>query len=1145
MPEIPSLRKQFLLIFLPLCVGVIAGALLICHVLIHTELTRMRGDDDERVKLGVAELRANMQAPQQHLMSLPHEAPIRAALEDPTPAHLIGMQNAFVSLLQRNPEYDQARWIDESGQERVRVDKTENPLQPEIVTGPRLQDKSKRDYYTDTRSLPVGEIYISRLDLNVENDKIELPIKPTLRFVTALADRTGKRRGILVINYLAAPMLANLLRVGRSGEPQLMLLDRNGYWMSGAAPADTWGFMYGNAATLAGRNPAVWAKIDTATSGNVLDRSGLWSWSTIDTRHVLAPLRSAYAGPSWRVVMHQPAQAIWAVYRDIGIPAVVICALLLLAFAGLSWLLAVRSKLRQDELEAHIKANAEAQANVRRVVELERAQKASAMLTAIIDSSEDAIISKNLDGIITSWNRGAEKLFGYTADEAIGQAMLLLFPPGREEEERHILEQIRHGETLSHFETVRRTKAGVLIDISATISPILDAAGHVIGASKIARDITEHNRARAELEQHRERLEEMVAQRTAQIGEANQQLHELNDKLGHALEEARAANIAKTQFLANMSHEIRTPMNAVLGFIALVLEGELPGEVRRQLTTAHNAAKSLLLLINDILDVSKLQSKKLELEHVSFNLAELLEDSLDMLRIKAQEKGLTLTLHYPSGVQLNYVGDPMRIRQIVTNIAGNAIKFTDSGHVTVSVAAERIPDLVHITFADTGIGMSAEQVERAFQPFAQADASTSRRYGGTGLGLTICSQLVQIMGGRIWVDSELGRGSEFHVVLRLEPSGGESNISVQTYTSDTPIHAARRFRILMVDDIQENCELAQIRLTQQGHSVMLAQNGQEAIALFQQHAFDVVLMDVHMPVMNGLEATREIRRLEQAGGRAERISIVALTASVMAQQRHQCEAAGMTAFIAKPIDFGELARVMEAVVPAGRGTPMDPASETPPVLPAEAFSSSTPADVLDIQAGVLRWRDVARYKAGLASFGQHYGDAAGRLLQLYRAGNWQEAHALAHAVKGVAGNLALPAVAAIASELTDAFLLHQDHDIDARLQRLDLEMAHAMTAIVDYTRDHAATPSHVEAPIQIDHHRMLQGLESLRTALESDDPSQIEPVFDQLAPGLPTSDRAYLGGLIREFEFQSARDWVERSTLAIAQALAADRVEQA
>jgi len=1251
----PHWRRQFLLLFLPLCGGLIIFAILISQILIRSELNRVRSDDVIRVELGAAGLLSNLKNPQRHLMSLPNEAPIRAAINDPTPVNLVGMQQAFTSLLQRNLEYDQARWIDQSGHERVRVDKTNNDHSPRVVPNAELQDKSTRDYFTDTLNLPMGKIYTSRLDLNIENGKVQIPYKPTLRFVTPVTDDAGHRRGILVINYLAGPMLESFSRIGNHGAVQLMLLNRDGYWLSSSQGDDTWGFMFGHTITLAQRHPDAWAHLMRSRSGDYLSDNGLWVWDVVDTEASLAPQQVGTA-PTWIVVAHQSPAVIYAIYRQIWDGAALICAPLLLVFAGLCWHAVWRSCLRNEALEARLIADAEVRASKRRVLELERMQQDSGMLTAIIESTEDAILSKDLDGIITSWNRGAEKLFGYTAQEAIGQHMVLLFPANKEEEERRILQRIRQGETIGHFDTVRRTKAGVLIDVSVTISPILDKTGRVIGASKIARDVTERNRAKAELDLYREHLEELVDQRTAQIAQANAQLREreafiitvtdnlpglvgywdldlrcrfanrayreffgrsaeeivgmpintlfgdevqeqnhqliqavlagepqrferqmrsasgeisqgfahyipdwrdgqvigffvlvtdvtslkqaegelreLNDKLELALDEARAANMAKTQFLANMSHEIRTPMNAVLGFIALVLEGEISDGVRRQLVTAHNAAKSLLLLINDILDLSKLQSKKLELEHVSFNLASLLQDCLEMLHIRAEEKGLALTLDYPKEAQRYFFGDPMRVRQIVTNIVGNAIKFTDTGYVHVTVTQPQTPDEIVITVVDTGIGMTAAQLERAFQPFAQGDASTSRRYGGTGLGLTICRQLAEIMDGKIWAESTFGQGSQFYTLLRLAPASGEVSTVGQPHRANPTAPAARHFRVLLADDIAENRELAQIRLVHQGHSVTLAENGQEVVDLFQQQPFDIILMDMHMPLMNGLDATLAIRRLE--GATNPHIPIIALTASVMPQQRNQCLAVGMSGFVAKPVDFGELARLMEQLVPHKHGTPSSEAAvgfDTPEdVSPHE----SQPApDAIDTITGIKRWIDPSRYRNALASFADHYGDAAVRLSRLHEANDWHAAHELAHGLKGVAGNLALPAVSAIATELTESLMLHQEAALTQQIDALDVELQRATAAITHYLQRDGIAPV---LPEPIDVTTQLQRLNALRVALESDDPDAIEPVFEQMAPGMLDRDRIYLRELIHEFEFVRAREWVDHTTASITQA---------
>jgi PAS domain S-box-containing protein len=527
-----------------------------------------------------------------------------------------------------------------------------------------------------------------------------------------------------------------------------------------------------------------------------------------------------------------------------------------------------------------------------RALDLDEAHKAAATLAAIIESSDDAIVGKTIDGIVTSWNRGAERLFGYRADEMIGRPMMTLLAPGQEQQELDILKRIARGETIEHFEAQRRHKGGHLIDVSVTISPIRDAAGRVIGASKIARDITE-------------------AKQAAQFVRAN-------EKLAAALSAAEAESRAKGQFLANMSHEIRTPMNAVLGFVGLALEAELSDTVRHQLQTAHNSAKSLLLLINDILDLAKLHSGKITLEMIEFSLPNLLRDTLNMLQIKAEEKKLRLEFSYDLALDDNFRGDPTRIRQILVNLIGNALKFTESGTVMVSVSAVPESKLIRITISDTGIGMTTEQAARIFQPFTQADDSTSRRYSGTGLGLTISAQLVELMGGTIQVESEAGKGSRFHATLQLEPTPDMLPVSDDARANDAMFQSSRRLRVLLVDDVEANLELGETRLRGQRHDVTVARNGSEAVALFRQDAFDVILMDVHMPVMDGIDATREIRKMECRTGPP--LPIIALSASVLPAERGQCLEAGMSHFVSKPIDFAEVLRLMEIVVPGANPT---------------------------------------------------------------------------------------------------------------------------------------------------------------------------------------------------------------------------------
>jgi PAS domain S-box-containing protein len=526
MMESCSLLQSFFALFLPLAGLVIVVAFIGGNLRIDSHLDSMVTEEIVHVRLGAAELVDELDAPIRHLMSLPKEGPIRAGIDDPSPDKRAGLAAAFLSLLLHNPAYDQARWIDQNGRELVRVDKSKGGSEPEIVPESRLQDKAGSYYFADSVVLGAGEIFISPLDLNIENGGVESPYKPMLRVATPVTDRAGNRRGILILNVLGAPILADFARIASRGGDKIMLLNRKGYWLYPPDSTEPWGFMLGHPDGLGNRYPLAWARIRGVPSGHFFDDDGLWTWETIEAESTDLAGLSKTGEPYWVTLSHRPAQAIRAVYYGVWLPTALIAIPLLLIFAGLSWLVTVRSKLRQDALIARAAAETVAEESRRRVVELEEAHKSSATLAAIVESSDDAIIGKTLDGIITSWNRGAERVFGYRADEALGHAMMMLFPSRLEQEERNILERVGHGETIRHFDTVRRCRNGREIDVSVTISPIRDGAGRIIGASKIARDVSERKRATAELERHREHLEDLVGERTAQIVATNERLRE-------------------------------------------------------------------------------------------------------------------------------------------------------------------------------------------------------------------------------------------------------------------------------------------------------------------------------------------------------------------------------------------------------------------------------------------------------------------------------------------------------------------------------------------------------------------------------------------------------------------------------------------
>lgn len=503
---------------------------------------------------------------------------------------------------------------------------------------------------------------------------------------------------------------------------------------------------------------------------------------------------------------------------------------------------------------------------------------------SLIESNIDALMTTDPAGIITDVNKQMEALTGCTRDELIGAPFKDCFTdPDRAEAG---IKRVLNEKSVTDYELTARARDGKQTVVSYNATTFYDRNRTLQGVFAAARDVTERKRFEQEL----------------QLAKAA----------------AESASRTKSDFLASMSHEIRTPMNAIMGIADLLAKTSLTPEQDKYVQIFRRSGDNLLNLINDILDLSKVEAAQLDLEQTGFSLGDHLEKVIEMVLPRAQEKSLVLLCEIAPSVCNDLVGDPTRLRQVLLNLLGNAIKFTESGQITLTVEPDRdctIPTALRFTVTDTGIGIADEKLASVFERFAQADSSTTRRFGGSGLGLTISKRLVELMGGRIWVSSEIGTGSTFGFAVPFEiwatanrPVGAPIGIG-----SDVPLQP---LRILMAEDSPDNCTIALAYLEDTPYQIDVAETGLIACEMFKAGHYDLVLMDRQMPVMDGLTATRSLRAWEQANGRTP-TPIIALTASALKGDRETCLAAGCTAYLTKPIKQDVLLQAIRDYSAAG------------------------------------------------------------------------------------------------------------------------------------------------------------------------------------------------------------------------------------
>ncbi len=724
----PSVTRRLLVILAPL----VAAVTLLAGIFTYQDVQGRRRmlASDQRVLTDLVQeiLASDLVSAVNQLLGQTGHFELRNYLEYGREIDRLAMAGEMQSFLSKAGEFAQMVLLTPEGREVIRVERRKRGVASVPKEG--LRNDSGREWFRRARRLQGNQVYLGGFDFRMEHGQILYPPQLVLHLVVPVTDRDGRNRHLFVLSYRAGELTGHLERMARGRPCELMLMDSEGHWLYGPDASQTLAFarQWREKPRFGNKYPKAWAAMTASHRGQVTTDAGLFSFSTMCPRdYVLRAggVPGGMGGGCWKVVsLVPPAGLKHELMQPMSRLALMLPPLYLLLGLG-SWYLA-RVSASRARAEQALRSSEE-------------------RFRTLFNSGNDAIIVHPFNpggesGNFLEVNDVACQRLGYTKEELLTMGTQDIDKSLDAEEVQRLSDELeRSGRVV--FTSAHQAKEGTIIPVEISARKVM--LGDQPAIMSIARDITERRRHEAELRR--------------------------------AMEKAEKANRAKSEFLANMSHEIRTPMNGIIGMTDLLLESRLDSGQRENLELVKSSAKSLLTLLNDILDFSRIEAGHMELESVEFSLRRVLAQALDALALKALQKGLDLVLLVDPEVPDRLVGDHLRLRQVVLSLLGNALKFTERGEVSLLVGLRHRDDQqirLHFMVSDTGIGIPEDKQGEVFAPFVQADGSISRAYGGTGLGLSIANQLVGLMGGRCWVESRPGRGSVFHFAACLAPAPG-------------------------------------------------------------------------------------------------------------------------------------------------------------------------------------------------------------------------------------------------------------------------------------------------------------------------------------------------------------------------------------